>query len=726
MQLLTDILRRRAADEPDRIAYRFLDDTGAENITLTYRELHDRALAVAGTLHDRCAPGDRALLVFGQSAEFVIAYFGCLYARIIAVPVNPPRRDRVQEATRAVVGDCTPTAVLTVGPLLPLLRPVLEPLCTAEHWLAVDELHTAETGFTSKSPDPDSVAFLQYTSGSTSAPKGVMVTHRNLVANEEMIRRSFGHDRESTVVGWAPFFHDQGLIGNVLQPVYVGATSVLMSPLAFIRRPLLWLEAISRYRVHTSGGPNFAFDACVARATAGGLPDLDLSSWQVAFNGAEPIRADTLARFTKTFAPLGFRAEAVYPCYGLAEATLLVSASVKGRGPRLLDADVDALAERRYVAAAVDRGRTLVGVGELLPGEDLRIVDPDSRELSAPDRIGEIWVAGDHVAQGYWERPEATAATFHARRADDPERVYLRTGDLGLLVDGELYVVGRIKDMIIIRGRNYYPHDIEHTVQRAHPALRPGSGAAFSVPGRDGEKLVVVQEVRRDHTGTDSADITGAIRAAVLREHELAIGDVVLTAPDEVHRTSSGKIMRAAARNRYLDAGFAPWVPRSTDQPTEPAPKEPTDMQTWQATNPDYAAAVQGAVLSMPAAKHLGFTFGWIAPGEAEIVQPYRTELTQHNGFFQGGVLGSLADFAGGSAAGTLLPPGWVNMTIDYTVKILAPAKGPTVVARGRVVKPGALITIAAVDVFSVDGDDETLSATALVTMRNVALGKQE
>ncbi|TCJ95026.1 fatty acyl-AMP ligase [Nocardia alba] len=554
MQLLPDILARRAVDEPDRIAYIFLDDNGAEHTTTTYRELHDAAMAVASLLRARCEPGDRALLVFGQSVEFITAYFGCLYADIVAVPVNPPRRGQVQDSTRAVVADCAPTAVLTIGAVLEPLRAVLEPVCAARQWLAVDELPTADTAFAPEVVDPDSVAFLQYTSGSTSAPKGVMVTHRNLVANEEMIRHSFGHDSESTVVGWAPFFHDQGLIGNVLQPVYVGATCIQMSPTTFIRRPLRWLEAISRYRAHTSGGPNFAFDACVARAAAGELPDLDLSSWKVAFNGAEPIRAETLDRFAKTFAPLGFSAQSVFPCYGLAEATLLVSASGKGRGPRLLDADIDALADRRYVAGTADQGHTLVGSGVVLPGESLRIVDPETGEPCPPDRAGEIWVAGDHVAQGYRGLPELSAATFQARIADDAERAYLRTGDLGLIVDDELYVVGRLKDMIIIRGRNYYPHDIEHTVARAHPALRPGSGAAFAVPGRDGEKLVVVQELARDAAAdADADDIVGAIRAAVTQEHELAVADVVLAAPNTVQKTSSGKIMRAAARKRYLE-----------------------------------------------------------------------------------------------------------------------------------------------------------------------------
>ncbi|MGQ4615905.1 AMP-binding protein [Nocardia sp. R7R-8] len=567
--LLPDILERRAVGEPDRTAYVFLDENGSEAAALTYGELHHRALAVARELGSRCVPGDRALLAFPQSLDFIVAYFGCLYAGVIAVPVNPPRRDRVQDATRAIVLDCAPAAVLTLAALIAPLRPVLEPIRQVRHWLAVDGLSAARAERPAIAAELDSVAFLQYTSGSTATPKGVMVTHRNLMANEEMIRRAFGHDRDSTVVGWAPFFHDQGLIGNVLQPLYVGATGILMSPATFIRRPLLWLEAISRYRAHTSGGPNFAFDACVARASAGEVPRMDLSSWKVAFNGAEPIRAETLTRFAKTFAPYGFDARAAYPCYGLAEATLLVTGSRKGCGPTTLELDVEALGRGRYAEVAADRIRTVAGSGRVLPREELRIVEPGTGRVCPPDRIGEIWVSGDHVAQGYWQKPEATAETFQARCADDPARTYLRTGDLGVLVNGELYVVGRLKDVIIVRGRNYYPHDIEHTVQAAHPALRIGGGAAFSVPGRDGEKIVVVQEVKRGYAPEDdSADIVGAIRAAVVREHEVAIGEVVLTSAGQVQKTSSGKIMRAAARKRYLAEGFEVWSPQ-VEQPAQ-------------------------------------------------------------------------------------------------------------------------------------------------------------
>ncbi|MFF0612893.1 fatty acyl-AMP ligase [Nocardia tengchongensis] len=550
--LLPEILQRRAATEPDRTAYIFLDDRGAESAVITYGELHARSLAVAAELAERCAPGDRALLIFPQCPEFIVAYFGCLYAGVLAVPLNPPRRDRIQDATLSIVRDCEPAAVLTLDLFLEPLRAALDPLCPGARWLAADRITTAATGFEPVLRSGTDVAFLQYTSGSTAAPKGVMVTHGNLVANEEMIRRGFGHDRDCTVVGWAPFFHDQGLIGNVLQPLYIGTTSVLMSPSAFIRRPLLWLSVISRYRAHTSGGPNFAFDACVARAAGAAELDLDLSSWRVAFNGAEPLRADTLQRFEKAFAPYGFDRGAWYPCYGLAEATLLVTGSVPGSGPRFLDADSTALEERRFIPPIGGRTKTLVSSGRVLADEDVRIIDPGTGELCASDRIGEIRVSGGHVAAGYWRNPEASARTFGV---DDG---FLRTGDLGLLVDGELYVVGRSKDIIIIRGRNYYPQDLEQAAQSAHPILASGVCAAFAAPGRDGEQLVIVHEIRHPDPA-DPADLIAAIKAAILTEHGIAPAAVVLTAPGQVQRTSSGKIRRSAARTRYLENEFTPW-----------------------------------------------------------------------------------------------------------------------------------------------------------------------
>jgi acyl-CoA synthetase (AMP-forming)/AMP-acid ligase II len=561
---ISDVLQARAADQPAQRAYVWIDENLHEQACLTYGELHARALAIAAQLAAQCRPGDRALLVFPPGLDFIAAYFGCLYAQVIAVPVNPPRREAVQGATRSVVSDCAPSAVLTLSALIDFMRPALESVCGELRWLAADKVADADTSFEPRPCPAESIAFLQYTSGSTSDPKGVMVTHGNLTANEEMIRCAFGHDQHSTAVGWAPFFHDQGLIGNVIQPIWCGMTSILMSPLVFARWPLAWLSAISRYRAHSSGGPNFAFEYCVARAAGGrNVPeDLDLSCWKTAYNGAEPIRPDTLRRFTETFAPYGFSEKALYPCYGLAEATLIVAGSMQGRGPRTVEADVEELGRGRYAAAPPGRGRTLVGSGRILAEERLRIVDPETGRPCAPDEIGEIWVSGPNVAKGYWRRPAVTTDVFGAECEGEPGRTFLRTGDLGIVIDDELYVVGRLKDVIIIRGRNIYPQDIELTAQSAHPALRIGACAAFAVPGADGEKLVVVQEVKRDRHA-DPADVAQSIRGAIVREHDIALGDLVLTTAKELAKTSSGKIMRAAARKRYVEAGFEPWAPEA-------------------------------------------------------------------------------------------------------------------------------------------------------------------
>jgi len=562
-----EVLTAWAADEPERRALVFLDERGDEQAALTYGDLHARALAMARHLTERHVPGERALLVFQPGLDVVVAYLGCLYAGVVAVPVAPPRRGRVSDATRSIVRDCAPAVVLTVDAMRETLAPLLAATSGAPEALAADRIADGArpTDEIPRACSVDDLAFLQYTSGSTSAPKGVMVSHGNLAANQEMIRTAFGHDRDSTVVGWAPLFHDQGLIGNVLQPLWVGATTVLMSPTAFIRRPMSWLSAISRYRAHTSGGPDFAFGACIARA--GDAPaDLDLSCWEVAFDGAEPIRPSTLRRFAATFAPHGFRPAALFPCYGLAEATLLVTGSGKGRGPRTVAADVGELERRRFVPARPGEGRVLAGSGAALPGEDLRIVDPATRRPNPPGAVGEIWVSGAHVAQGYWRRPEATADTFRARlEGADGDRAYLRTGDLGVVVDGEVHVVGRAKDMIIIRGRNHYPHDVEQTVRSAHPAVAAGTCAAFGVPGDAGETLVVVAEIDREHRHDDLGEVSAAIRATVVAEHEVALTELVLTRWGTLSKTSSGKIMRAATRRRHLEHGFDAMVPDPVD-----------------------------------------------------------------------------------------------------------------------------------------------------------------
>ncbi|WP_067657882.1 fatty acyl-AMP ligase [Nocardia harenae] len=554
--LLPEVLRERARTAPAATAYLFLDEHGAEAAALSYAGLDRRARAVAARLAAVAGPGERALLVLPTGPDFVAAFFGCLYAGVIAVPVIPPRRGRAHPATHGIVAGCAPAVLLTTGSL-ELDLPIPERI-------AVDEVPAHGPALDPRPCAPGDPAFLQYTSGSTGSPRGVVVTHGNLRANQEMIRAAFGHDERSTFVGWAPLYHDQGLIGNLLQPLYLGAPCVLMAPLTFIRRPLLWLTAISEYRAHTSGGPDFAFDACVRHAERADVPaGLDLSSWRVAFDGAEPIRAETLRRFAATFAPHGFDPGALYPCYGLAEATLLVSGSVPGRGARELRASSAALgAGTLREAVAGEPARVLVGCGRPAPGVDVSIVDPESGEPCPPGRIGEIRLAGANIAAGYWRDPEATAAVFGARRAAaDGARTDaaagLRTGDLGQFADGELYVTGRRKDLIIVRGRNHYPHDLEHTAQAAHPAARAGGTAAFTAADRP----VLVQEIERDTepSAAAAAEIAGAIRAALLRDHDLALGELVLTVAGALPKTSSGKIMRSAARANHLGAGFERW-----------------------------------------------------------------------------------------------------------------------------------------------------------------------
>ena len=412
----------------------------------------------------------------------------------------------------------------------------------------------------------DTLAFLQYTSGSTGTPKGVVLSHANLVHNSALIACSFEHTRAATGVFWLPSYHDMGLIGGILQPLYVGRPNVLMSPMSFLTRPYRWLAAISRFRGTTSGGPNFAYDLCVRKITPEQRKTLDLSSWRVAFNGAEPVRAETLDAFAEAFAPCGFHREAFYPCYGLAEATLIVAGGFVHKPPVVNTFDAAGLARGEVLEAEPDDEgvRALVGCGENLPDQQIVIVDPETLTPSPPGQIGEIWVQGPSVAQGYWRQPEATESTFRARlncgagvppaRASEtpaPQAPFLRTGDLGFLQDGELFVAGRLKDLIIVHGVNYYPQDIERTVQQSHPRLRSDCGGAFTVE-RDGrEQLVVVQEVER-HKQSDFREVFDAIRRDVAGEHELSLDAIVLIKAGSVPKTSSGKIQRHACREGYL------------------------------------------------------------------------------------------------------------------------------------------------------------------------------
>ncbi len=566
---LVDILRWRACHQTDELAYTFLRDGEVEQASLTFGELDRRARAIAAQLQSRNAAGERALLLYPPGLAFIAAFLGCLYAGVVAVPVYPPDPARLPQTLpklRAIIGNARPSIALTVTPILAMVNRMFARDADFQTmlWLATDE----GSGNPSANPgqalasdwrepalDGDTLAFLQYTSGSTGTPRGVMVSHGTLLHNERMIKTAFDHTRETVFAGWLPLFHDMGLVGNVFQPLYLGIPCILMSPLAFLQEPFRWLQAISRYRATTSGAPNFAYDLCVRKTTQEQQTTLDLSSWEVAFNGAEPVRAETLERFATAFEPCGFRREAFYPCYGLAEATLFVSGGLKTASPVLRPVEGAALEQDRIIPLGSEEegSRTIVGCGQAWLDERIVIVDPQSLNLCRPGRIGEVWVSGSNVAQGYWNRPDETERTFKARLVRTGEGPFLRTGDLGAMWDGELFITGRLKDLIIIRGRNHYPQDIELTVERSHPALRAGCGAAFSVDVGNKERLVVVQEVKRDHVVELKVEhVIGAIRQAVWEEHGLRVYAVSLLETRSVPKTSSGKIRRHACRDGFL------------------------------------------------------------------------------------------------------------------------------------------------------------------------------
>ncbi|MEH1904270.1 MAG: fatty acyl-AMP ligase [Nostoc sp.] len=562
---LVELLSYRAKNQPEQKAYTFLQSIEKEAESLTYEELHLEAQAIAASLQSLNIVGERALLLYQPGLDFIAAFFGCLYAGVIAVPAYPPRRNQKLSRLQAMTADAQAKIVLTSKSLLDNLQTSFNQKdleISGLHWLATDELsNDLAQAWQPQELDGNTLAFLQYTSGSTGTPKGVMITHGNLLHNEQMIEKAFGHTNKTIVVGWLPVFHDMGLIGNVLQPLYLGVPCILMSPVEFLQKPIRWLQAISHYKATTSGGPNFAYDLCIRKVTPEQLTTLDLSSWEVAFTGAEPIRAETLEQFASTFAPCGFRKEAFYPCYGMAETTLIVSGGEKTALPITCNLEKAALEQNRIVKQHMSHGDTLtiVGCGQSPADQKVVIVDPQSLTMCASEQVGEIWVAGPSVAQGYWNQPEETEKTFHAYLADtgvDDSATsvsFFRTGDLGFLQDGELFITGRLKDVIIIRGQNHYPQDIELTVEKSHPALRPGSGAVFSVDFKNSERLVIVQEVERSYLRKlNVQEIVGNVRQAVIAQHGLDIFATVLIKTGSIPKTSSGKIRRQACRTAFL------------------------------------------------------------------------------------------------------------------------------------------------------------------------------
>jgi acyl transferase domain-containing protein/acyl-CoA synthetase (AMP-forming)/AMP-acid ligase II/acyl carrier protein len=553
-----ELFRRRSAIQNSQTAFIFLENGEDEAGRLTYGELDLQAQAIAATLQERVQPGDRALLLYPAGLDFISAFFGCLYAGVIAVPAYAPRQNRAINRILAIAEDASASVVLTTDSVrsnLSQRSKIPTELAAIGEWIMTDAIDRASA------PDwreirinRDTLAFLQYTSGSTGRPKGVMVTHENLIANNEMVRVSFRHSEETVFASWLPLFHDMGLIGSVLQPLYLGILSVLMAPAAFIQKPVRWLQAISRYRATTAGGPNSAYEVCVQKVRGEDKESLDLSSWNVAFNGAEPIRAGTLERFAAAFKPCGFRLEAIYPCYGLAEATIFVAGGNPVEPPTVAEVDTSAL-EQNLIKSPDNSGysRRLVGCGGTSLDQKIVIVDPVTHLPRTDGQVGEIWVCGRNVARGYWNQPEETERTFCARLANSDQARFLRTGDLGFVNNGELFVTGRLKDLIIIRGRNYYPQDIEATVESSHPALESNASAAFSVEVGGEERLVVACEVRRGSLSKlNSQEVITAIRRAIAEEHEVELHAALLLKTMTIPKTSSGKIQRRACKDAFL------------------------------------------------------------------------------------------------------------------------------------------------------------------------------
>ncbi|MEU4160010.1 amino acid adenylation domain-containing protein [Actinoplanes sp. NPDC026670] len=554
------LLRWRAVHEPDRVGYVFLDGDLDVETTRTYGELDRTARAIAVRLRQAgLVAGDRALLLYLPGVDFVSAFFGCLYAGVIAVPAFPPdpmRFERTLPRLLSIIADAGPAAVLTTESLRGLADGLPD---LGLPWLATDGVPgAAADDWTRPAADRGSTAMLQYTSGSTGTPKGVMLTHGNLLHNSRLIQEFFHTTPQTRGLSWLPPYHDMGLIGCVLQPLFAGLPIWLMSPLDFLRRPQSWLEAVSKFGITMTGGPNFAYDLCVRRTTEQQRAQLSLGTWQVAFNGAEPVRRSTMQRFAAAFAPAGFRAESFLPCYGLAEATLIVS----GGSLASTAGDVDPAALGRGEVAPGPAGGP-VSCGPVAAGQQVAVVDPESRQRRAPDRVGEIWLRGPSVAAGYWERPAETHEVFHARIAGAGDENWLRTGDLGFVRDGELIVTGRLKDLIIIRGRNHYPQDLEVTAERTHPALRPGCAAAFTVEHDGTDRVVLVHEVTQAAVaGLDVTAVAGEIRRGVAEQHGVQVALVVLIPPGALPKTSSGKVQRAACRTRLL-AGDLPELGRN-------------------------------------------------------------------------------------------------------------------------------------------------------------------
>lgn len=558
-----ELLRTRASLESTRPAYIFLEDGETTEERISYSELDLRARSVANLLNSMTKPGDRVMIIYPPGIDYIAAFFGCLYAGVIAVPAYPPAGKRGWPRLQAIISDCGSNLALTHTRIAEAASsPRFDsPLISNIRWINTDLPNSGKAdGWKFPEISEKSIALLQYTSGSTSVPKGVILTHENLMTNEVMIHTAFDHDESSFLAGWLPPYHDMGLIGNLLQPVFGNFPCCFMAPAKFVEKPSRWLHMISRYRATTSGGPNFAYDLCCEKISDEEKRELDLSSWKIAFNGSEPVRSETIERFSESFSSCGFRKEAMFPCYGLAEASLFVSGVNIDQTPAVLKLDKKELSFSRIATAKTEKESTcLVSCGCISQNQECLIVESDSFEILGENHIGEIWIAGSNVSCGYWNLSEETDRNFGVAPKGTEAARYFRTGDLGFRCENELYVTGRLKDLVIIRGRNFCPQDIELTVANAHPKIRSNCVAAFSSFSEDAEQLIIVAELSFPFKNLDYTGIAKSVHEAVVAEYEIEAASVVLVKTGGIPKTTSGKIRRIHCRELFI-AGELPVI----------------------------------------------------------------------------------------------------------------------------------------------------------------------
>lgn len=567
---LVDLLIEHTEKDSSKVAFTFLEDGEDKEVNLTYEELNSTNKRIAAYLQSQNLIGKRILIMYPFGLEYIKVFLGCLYAGCIPVPVYPPSLSRNLLRLKSIMKDAETSIILTNSNLLSKIdrRFSDEVIDMDIQWICIDNVHLPESNLWRRPQiTGDSIAFLQYTSGSTGNPKGVKISHNNILYNELIMKNTCNHGEDTIMLGWLPLYHDMGLIGNVLHSLYLGATCILLSPMAFLQKPIRWLQAMSKYNANVSGGPNFAYDLCVKKVTEQEKKNLDLSNWNVAFNGSEPIHYKTMKEFSDYFRECGFNSKSFYPCYGMAEATLFISGNTKLQGPKFKSFDIESLKENkvREVSELSENSKLLVGCGEPRPQNSVLIVNPDSKNICSLDEIGEIWVKSSSVSPGYFGKKEETDYTFNGTLSNSGKSGYLRTGDLGFLNNNQLFVTGRLKDIIIIKGKNYYPQDLELITEEAHVAIRSGFSAAFTIEVGTEEKLIIVAEVERSYRVREKnaneqkiklREVSSLVRQKVMEEHQIQPYQICLIKTGKIPKTSSGKIQRKACKQAFLENLF--------------------------------------------------------------------------------------------------------------------------------------------------------------------------